>query len=161
MYICWSFMASTMIVTGGLVIIGIGIEGLPGSALLVGGGIWLALVLPVAFMRCRIDDDALRFRNYFRSYCLPWSGIASITTVPVRFLTIDTSFSEYPRCQLRSGETVDIRCLVRISRKKAPVFKKLIDEKAEGFGFVAEIDTLALAGGLRGYEVMLGRKPCL
>jgi hypothetical protein len=141
-YIGWSFGGSVILYFGALALAG---HESASNAALVGGWIlFLLFLLPVASVRCRLEDGQLYVHNYFRSYSLPWNDISAIELVPAAFFTVDTSWSVYPRCRLRSGKTVDIRALIHMRRQTAKIFEQFVDAKAVQFGFTADINTEAL-----------------
>jgi hypothetical protein len=101
-------------------------------------------LLPVLFIRCRLEGDRIRFRNYYRSYLFRWTEIVAVELVPASLWTIDTSFSMYPRCHLKAGDSVDIRALIHMRKKRAYAFKEFVERKAAEFGFKADIDAESL-----------------
>jgi hypothetical protein len=145
-YLFWSFATSLMLFIGVPAIFGYHSGRHKGL-----GAAWLAafilfglFLVPLLFIRCRLEGDRIRFRNYYRSYSFRWNEIAAVELVPAALWTVDTSWSMYPRCHLRTGDSVDIRALIHMRKKKAYAFKEFVERKAAEFGFKAEIDAEAL-----------------
>jgi Bacterial PH domain len=109
------------------------------------GAVWALNLLPLLVMRCTLSADGLSVRNYFRAYAVPWADITVLATEHAAFLTLEAAWSVYPRCHLRSGEFVDIRALVHMRRKRARAFVEAVEEKADEFGFRANVEAHRLS----------------
>jgi hypothetical protein len=142
-YVGWGFGGSALLASG--VPLLWGDKSVSSGQFVAGGVLWALFLLPVPFIRCRLTEEGVMVRNYFRSYSFRWDDVSAVELVPAGLLTVDTSWSRYPRFHLRSGEHVDLRAAIHMRKKRAEQLVRFVEGKAEAFGFAAEIEAHALA----------------
>lgn len=143
-YAGWIFGASALLVLGWVAVLGT-TGPLPPGAFVAFGLLFVAFLLPVALMRCKLTDRGVYVRNYFRSYSFSWTELVAVELAnPNPLLTLEASWTWLPRFRLQGGRSVDARAVVHVSRGRARTFAGFLERKAGEFGFDLDIDPEAL-----------------